>query len=85
MFVTELERGRTPQELQQLFVLCLLADGAFAACDVWDEHADTISRNFYHRLAAEEPDSGDLLARAHDMANSELPSSNALGNDSFIL
>ena len=68
MFVNELNQGRTPQELQQLFVLCLLADGTFAACDIWEEHADIISRNFYHQLAAEEPDAGDLMERAHDMA-----------------
>ena len=65
---------------QQLFLLCLMADGNFEARYIWDTYGDTISKNYLHQLLAERPDSDGLRREARNMALAQLEDHlNALG------
>ena len=49
MFHEEVAAQRSPEQLQQLFVLCLTADGEFAGNALWDKYRDIMSQGEYER------------------------------------
>jgi hypothetical protein len=50
MFLENLKQQRTPEQLEQLFIVCLLADGPFDAAMIWSAHGDAICAHHYRAL-----------------------------------
>ena len=66
MFHEEVEAQRSPEQLQQLFVLCLTAEGDFAGNALWDKYRDVMSKGAYERCLRQNYPAGPATrARAH--------------------